>query len=95
MSEEIRNYRHILGNVETQRSAVLITDYMRQRFKSPTTSYPPEAFHYERRRSLTGESRGYDVLVNTGTQMELEQDHLLVEVARALMAALGEKDVWA
>ena len=81
--------RHIIGTAKHQRSAVLVTAYLRERFNY--TRYQPEAFTYSTDRDGV---RRYSIAI-CDDEVKMQDGDLIIESCRAFLAGLGDGDIWA
>lgn len=86
---------HIICRAKQRQSAILVVEYLRDRFAAPHSRYSREQLAYREHRKF-GESDidHFDILVNDA-EWRLERENDLIEASRAFLAGMGDGQIWA
>jgi hypothetical protein len=96
LAPEQKPVNHIICSAHRHRSAVLVTEYMKDRFAAPLTIHPREAFGYRVERKMGhSEADHYSILITTDGWGGLDREKEILEASRAFLAGLGDWDIWA
>jgi len=88
--QEPKQINHIIGCARKQRTAVLVVDYLKKRFPDHC-----DFLEYQDGHSLAEDLHEWQIIRISDSIASIQDESLLIEVCRALVAGCGDYDVWA